>query len=81
MLVLGVLATMPLGMIIGALDPSSQKVGTWGMLPVMVLAGISGIFYPLQQLWDWVQVIAQVFPMYWLGLVEAAREAAVQWVK
>ena len=67
-LVLGLLATMPLGMIIGALVPSVQKVGTWGMLPVLVLAGISGIFFPIQQLWGWVQVIAQIFPMYWLGL-------------
>ncbi len=67
-LLLGMLATMPIGMAIGALVPSSQKVGTWGMLPVLVLAGISGIFYPLQQLWGWVQVVAQVFPMYWLGL-------------
>jgi ABC-2 type transport system permease protein len=66
--VLGTLATMPLGMIIGALVPSTQKVGTWGMLPVIVLAGISGIFYPVQELWGWVQVIAQIFPMYWLGL-------------
>jgi len=66
--VLGVLATMPLGMIIGALVPNTQKVGSWGMLPVLVLAGISGIFYPIQQLWGWVQVIAQIFPMYWLGL-------------
>jgi ABC-2 type transport system permease protein len=65
---LGLLATMPLGIIIGALVPSTQKVGTWGMLPVLVLAGISGIFYPIQQLWGWVQVIAQVFPIYWLGL-------------
>jgi len=67
-LVLGMLAMMPLGMIIGALVPSTQKVGTWGMLPVLVLAAISGIFYPVQQLWGWVQVIAQIFPMYWLGL-------------
>jgi ABC-2 type transport system permease protein len=66
--VLGVLATMPLGMIIGALVPNTQKVGSWGMLPVLVLAGISGIFFPIQQLWGWVQVVAQVFPMYWLGL-------------
>jgi ABC-2 type transport system permease protein len=67
-LLLGMLAAMPIGMVIGALVPSTQKVGTWGMLPVMVLAGISGIFYPLQQLWGWVQVVAQIFPMYWLGL-------------
>lgn len=67
-LVLGLLATLPIGMMIGALVPSVQKVGMWGMLPVMVLAGISGIFYPVQELWGWVQVVAQVFPMYWLGL-------------
>ena len=67
-LVLGLLATMPIGMLIGGLVPSMQKVGTWGMLPVMVLAGISGIFYPMQQLWWWVQGVAQVFPMYWIAL-------------
>ena len=67
-LVLGVLAALPIGMVIGSLVPGVQKVGSWGMLPVMVLAGISGIFYPVQQLWGWVQVVAQVFPMYWLGL-------------
>jgi len=68
MLALGLLATLPIGMTIGALVPGAQKVGMWGMLPVMVLAGISGIFYPIQALWGWVQVVAQVFPMYWLGL-------------
>lgn len=67
-LALGLLAALPIGMAIGALVPGVQKVGMWGMLPVMVLAGISGIFYPVQALWGWVQVVAQVFPMYWLGL-------------
>ena len=67
-LALGLLATLPIGMAIGALVPGVQKVGMWGMLPVMVLAGISGIFYPVQALWGWVQVVAQMFPMYWLGL-------------
>jgi ABC-2 type transport system permease protein len=67
-LVLGLLATLPLGMIIGSLVPSTQKVGTWGMLPVLVLAAISGIFFPMDALWSWVQVVAQVFPIYWLGL-------------
>lgn len=67
-IVLGLLAALPIGMVIGSLVPGVQKVGSWGMLPVMVLAGISGIFYPVQQLWGWVQVVAQVFPMYWMGL-------------
>lgn len=66
--VLGLLATVPIGMIIGALVPSSQKVATWGMLPVLLLSGISGIFVPLQAMWGWVQVVAQVFPLYWIGL-------------
>jgi ABC-2 type transport system permease protein len=66
--VLGLLATLPIGMVIGSLVPSSQKVGTWGMLPVLVLVGTSGIVFPVQELWGWVQGIVQLFPMYWLGL-------------
>jgi ABC-2 type transport system permease protein len=68
LLPLGLVATMPIGMVIGALVPNAQKVGTWGMLPVMFLAATSGIFYPVQLLWDWVEVVVQAFPMYWLGL-------------
>jgi ABC-2 type transport system permease protein len=67
-IILGLAAVLPIGMIIGALVPGVQKVGMWGMLPVMTLAGISGIFYPIQALWGWVQIVAQIFPMYWLGL-------------
>jgi ABC-2 type transport system permease protein len=67
-LALGLLATLPLGMILGAVVPSTQKVGTWGMLPILLLTAISGIFYPIQALWGWVQVVAQLFPTYWIGL-------------
>ena len=66
--VLGLLAMLPIGMVIGSLVPGVQKVGMWGMLPVLGLAGISGIFFPVQQLWGWVQVVAQMFPMYWTAL-------------
>lgn len=64
---LGLLATMPIGIVIGSLVPGVQKMGTWGILPILVLGAISGIFYPIQELWGWVQGVAQVFPMYWLG--------------
>jgi ABC-2 type transport system permease protein len=67
-LVLGLLATLPLGMILGAVVPNTQKVSSWGMLPVIVLTAISGIFFPVQALLGWVQVVAQVFPTYWIGL-------------
>ena len=66
--VLGSLATLPIGLTIGSLVPGVQKVGTWGMLPFAVLTGISGIFFPIQSLWGWLQVVAQMFPLYWLGL-------------
>jgi ABC-2 type transport system permease protein len=66
--VLGILAVLPIGMIVGSLVPGIQRMGTWGILPVMILGGISGIFFPIQGLWAWVQGVAQVFPMYWLGL-------------
>ncbi len=65
---LGLLATLPLGIILGSLVPSVQKMGTWGFFPIMGLTAVSGIFYPIQALWEWVQVVAQVFPIYWLGL-------------
>ncbi|MGY1689293.1 ABC transporter permease [Geodermatophilus sp. SYSU D01105] len=67
-LALGLLATLPLGMVLGAVVPGTQKVGTWGMLPVTVVTVISGIFFPVQALWGGVQTVAQVFPTYWIGL-------------
>ena len=67
-LLLGTLATLPIGIVVGSLVPNVQKVSTWGMLPILGLAAISGIFFPIHQLWGWLQGVAQVFPMYWLGL-------------
>jgi ABC-2 type transport system permease protein len=66
--VLGLLATLPLGIILGSLVPSVQKMGTWGFFPIMGLVAISGIFFPIHVLWPWVQWVAQLFPVYWLGL-------------
>ncbi|MGO4420432.1 ABC transporter permease, partial [Streptomyces sp. MCAF7] len=37
-------------------------------LPVLGLMAISGIFYPVTALPEWVEWIAQAFPIYWLGL-------------
>ena len=65
--VLGLLAAMPIGVVLGSVVPNVQKVGTWGLLPTLGLAAISGIFIPLDQLWGWLQGVAQAFPMYWLG--------------
>lgn len=66
-LVLGIVSTLPLGFAIGSLVSKVQQVMTWGMAPIFGLAWISGIFGPMDRLWDWVQVVAQVFPVYWVG--------------
>ncbi|MCZ2825436.1 MULTISPECIES: ABC transporter permease [unclassified Modestobacter] len=68
LIVLGMLATMPWGMVLGSVVPGVQKMGTWGMLPVLLITAISGIFVPIQAMWGWVQAVAQVFPVYWIGL-------------
>lgn len=65
--VLGLVATMPLGAILGSLMNSPRAMGLV-MLPIMGLIAISGIFYPITSLPSWLQGVGQVFPVYWLGL-------------
>lgn len=65
---LGLLAMLPLGAIIGSLVRGARGVGTWAMMPFSALVAISGIFYPITAMPEWVQVIGQAFPLYWLGL-------------
>lgn len=66
-LVLGLLATMPIGAIFGSLTSNARSIGLI-MLPTLGIGAISGIFYPITALPEWLQYIGQVFPMYWLGL-------------
>ncbi|MGW5722107.1 ABC transporter permease [Amycolatopsis sp. NPDC003865] len=66
-LALGLVATLPLGAALGSLTNSPRSIALI-TLPIMGLGAISGIFYPVTALPAWVQGIAQVFPMYWLGL-------------
>jgi len=66
-LVLGLVATLPIGALLGSLFVNPQSLG-FVMMLVMVLAGISGVFYPVTALPEWLQWVAQVFPLYWLGL-------------
>jgi len=65
--VLGLLATLPLGAMFGSLFSNPRNAGII-MLPVMGLVAISGIFYPINAMPDWLQSVAQVSPIYWLGL-------------
>jgi ABC-2 type transport system permease protein len=67
-LVLGLLATLPLGALLGSLFPSQRSAGPWWLLLLGGLTAISGIFYPITHLPVFLQWAGQVFPMYWLGL-------------
>lgn len=66
--VLGLFATAPLGAVIGSVVKSSSSGWGLSLLPLLILGAISGIFYPITALAGWIQVIAQIFPVYWLGL-------------
>src|SRR5260370_29465448 len=63
--VLGLLATIPLGITLGSLIPNPRFFALV-MLPFGGLVALSGIFYPITHLAGWLQGIGPVFPMYWL---------------
>jgi len=65
---LGLFATAPWGAIVGSLVKSSSSGFGLTFLPMVGLVAISGIFYPISALASWLQTLAQIFPVYWLGL-------------
>lgn len=66
-LTLGLVATMPMGAVLGSLFSNPSSLG-FVFVPMMGLIAISGIFYPITAFPAWVQWIAQAFPIYWTGL-------------
>ncbi len=64
---LGLAALLPLGAILGSLFATAQSMG-FVTLPMMALMGVSGVFYPVGAFPEWLQWLAQAFPLYWLGL-------------
>lgn len=66
-LALGLVATQPIGAILGSLI-STPRGAAYMSMPVIAVIAISGIFYPISAMPAWLRVIAQLFPVYWLGL-------------
>ena len=66
-LALGLVATLPIGAVLGSVFTSVRSQG-FLTLPILGMIAISGVFYPITVMPGWVQGIAQVFPIYWLGL-------------
>ncbi len=65
--VLGMLAVLPSGAVLGSVFDNPRNLG-FVMMPIMGLVAISGIFYPITAMPGWVRDLAQIFPIYWLGL-------------
>lgn len=65
--VLGLLATLPVGVALGAAVKNMMGLVA-PTLAVYALLVISGIFTPLETFASWLGTIAQFFPLYWLGL-------------
>jgi ABC-2 type transport system permease protein len=63
----GMVATVPIGLALGALMKSSLQAGLLVLVTLPVIF-LSGIFYPLGVLPTWLQWIGQAFPFYWVGL-------------
>jgi ABC-2 type transport system permease protein len=66
-LLLGMVATLPIGAILGSVFTTARSQGL-PQLPVLGLIAISGIFYPITALPDWLEWIGQLGPIYWMGL-------------
>lgn len=66
-ILLGLVATLPIGMVLGSLARKPSHVSTWGMVPVIALTLFSGIFGPVTNHAGWVQGLVQAFPTYWMG--------------
>ena len=64
---LGLLATLPIGAVLGSVFGSARSQGLL-TLPILGLIGISGVFYPITALPGWLRELAQLFPVYWTGL-------------
>jgi ABC-2 type transport system permease protein len=67
-MLLGLLATLPIGIIIGSVVKSPRLIGGLGLFVLGGMAAISGIFIPIQALPEWLGWIGQSLPTYWVGI-------------
>ncbi|GAA2418503.1 ABC transporter permease [Actinomadura vinacea] len=67
-LVLGTLAVVPLGAVLGVLLPGPRNAASIVALPITGLMIVSGVMFPVTVMPAPVQWAAQAFPLYWQGL-------------
>lgn len=64
---LGVVAMLPIGVVLGSALRHPRQLSFVSLL-LMGLTAVSGVFYPLSLQSPMLQLIGQAFPLYWLGL-------------
>lgn len=64
---LGLTAMLPVGIALGCLVRHPRQLSFLSLL-LMGLTAISGVFYPLALQSPVLQIVGQIFPLYWLGL-------------
>ncbi|NLG21814.1 MAG: ABC transporter permease [Actinomycetales bacterium] len=65
--ILTIAAMLPLGAVLGSVFKGPIAL-LWTTMVIYGLCAVSGLFYPVTALPGWLQAIAQIFPVYWLGL-------------
>ncbi|THV42436.1 ABC transporter permease [Glycomyces buryatensis] len=66
-LAIGLVAVLPLGAVLGSLINDLKNMSLV-IFPVIASVAVSGIFYKITALPEWLQWIGQALPMYWMGL-------------
>ncbi len=66
--VFGLAALVPLGLLIGSLLRSTKGVFSVGITAIAAVMVVSGITQPITELSGWAQAIGQTLPVYWIGL-------------
>ncbi|GGT38645.1 MULTISPECIES: ABC transporter permease [unclassified Streptomyces] len=64
---LGLVALALTGAAIGAVLPNPRQALAWVMIPMFGLLFVSGIFFPVTSMPQWLQIIGQVFPLKWIA--------------
>ncbi|MFF6998421.1 ABC transporter permease [Streptomyces sp. NPDC008313] len=64
---LGLVALSLLGAAVGALLPNPRQALAWVMLPLLGLLFISGIFFPVTSMPEWLRITGEVFPLKWIA--------------
>lgn len=66
-LLCGIFAFLALGLVVGVLADSAEAVGAVGNFVMVPMAFLSGAFYPLSQMPDWLGTASRLLPLRWFN--------------